>query len=1737
MADEAAVQEAPVQTDAQPPKQKLWKSLNESGFYTKSYDEFDKQFSSPDKINKLYGTLNDAGYYTKTSDDFNKQFFTPEKKNPIGNEPKTDWKNLLQKQDEFSPNTPNGGQTGQNGNKYPSPHANPQDANAWKQLFDESLANQKKLTPQEREQQDPIKTWAKNQAIKGKKEVADYDKLPLSEKVKSVSNSIVSGGADILKGGIRGASTIEQWIFNPDDPKGKQVRQNIADAAKDINNNYIDKGADAISFNISDKDKKLMNTYGVTGAVNGFANFLPAMATAERTGGASLFFNDYEKGYEQIDKLDPKLPEGQKQLYATLRGTASALIMSHGLSSAISAGGEKAEQSVIDEVSKKAIVDLAESGADLTPENVKSALTKHIGDRALQYAENSVKGLPKSVGTMVGLEGVNIGIEKLINTTSGQKIFKQDDIPERLENAFITGLGLHLAGSLVGASSLLSKDSGARNDVAESIYHNPSDENVQNIKEGLTAHLQENGFTDEDIDHTHNVVDQIHEVVKDMPKGIKPENVVPHVEKTLTGRKLFEQQKSALSDRITELNESIKNNDVKPKVTPGDSAEKEVVGEKLQKEHDELSNQLKKVISEHYEQRAAPIEPAESGEKPAEVPIEKPTADATVKEDKPDDKPDEIGGDINKPKEEISNEIDKKAEELGKVDTTPKKLKEQKKDIINQMQEVHGLLNGDTDKEAIKRVKDAGYEVSDDGKVTFDVKDDGVFKIHHDSLVTDDAIKQVKKEFPERLDDKEPVKQLKNQKIGKPGTGTDIDPELVKENIEAAKKAGNKKMQAFFEGELARIEKETGKTKPAEQSVAADEVNTPVEEEKPVEPSKKDENNPNKTSLEKERTDINEKLVDSDKSGAQYIPYSEKLKLQRRLAEIDKQLNPEKVTAKSGAVPLPFMNEFIEHDIKPLVQKIASDTKEALSAIIKHISPKIGVDTKDLDTVTTNLNKRNEEAANIDKLVNGYEKLFDKMKDPERVDFIDRIKRGLKQPTSELQEIADAYKQMDKDLYEQVNAIKGNVAFKEDHFRVLWKKIPGTEKTKSWFGKAKAPLEGSKSFLKKATLVDMSEGIEKGGDPVSTNPFTLFKLAHADAMKFITAHRMFDALKQDGVVKFYKNKGDAPENFVPIKDKIANVYFPVKTEQGGTIIHKAGEWYIEKNAGRIINNLLSEDKIRNTAVGNGLMAIKNATTMIELSLSPYHATAMSLEAMSSDVARGLRKAVNLGLRGDLKSAGQGILDILKAPFSPKSTFSLGRNYIKLTSEKDFEKSNFGKAFLEKNPLAKEYIHDMFMGGGLTKQDNTYKTNSFQALKDNMAKDNYIGAAIRAIPALNEMIMSPLFDTYIPTLKVGMFMKEFPLTLQENTSRLESDKVTREELARKTVDFIDDRLGEMNFDNLFWDRSFKTATQLFFRSVTWKLGNARAIGGALPEQGMELYNAAKEGRAPILQPKVAWVLGLAAVHSTISSLIQYGFTGTYPQNIKDLMYPRISNDDDKKRLALPDYGKDVSSIAYRGVGEYIKSSLAGDFGKLYDIWNNKDFQGYNIIDPKDGVFEQGKDALKYMMPQPIGVQQVKKDIKNKETLPSAATHFIGFSPAPKYTTNTNIENKIYDLYNSHEGIKSKGQKETRGLKDEIRDLYKSGKIPEGEKKIEEGLLSGKLKISDIKYMVDGGNRGTSPDQYFFTQLPDDDKVWLFNQMSDAEKEKYDPKGKVRILAEKEAEAEKSKKSKPYSSFEK
>jgi len=757
-------------------------------------------------------------------------------------------------------------------------------------------------------------------------------------------------------------------------------------------------------------------------------------------------------------------------------------------------------------------------------------------------------------------------------------------------------------------------------------------------------------------------------------------------------------------------------------------------------------------------------------------------------------------------------------------------------------------------------------------------------------------------------------------------------------------------------------------------------------------------------------------------------------------------------------------------NISPVIESIADTTKEAINIL----SPRSFVPKPALDEVMTKKGGLDKVQFELGEKLHKITNEMDKWPQEKQIKFIDNIKQGKEQETPEEQAIADMMRRVEDNYWNEAKQFKDSLAYLENHYRVLWKVIPGKPEAKGFQGLFRRPLQGTKGFMKHSTLETMAEGIAMGGEPYTYNPMKMWQDSLVDMQKFITSQRMWKSMKDMGYAKFVKQGGTIPEGFVRLNDNLAKTYFPaeIKYSEDGetyTVVHQTGEYYVEENVGRILNNFLSRDLIRESNIGNALMKIKNITTSLELSLSPFHAAYVSLATASSSIGLGAQKIINRAiLQQEPKAFVDGLKDILFSGVSPAKYAKTGGQAIKMVSQEDFINTPEGKDFIKEFPDAKQLIDDLFIGGGKLAMHQDYKINSLRTFQEALKNKEPWAVAWNAIPAGNEFIMRPLFETFIPRLKIGTFLKEYSLELAQREGELASGTLTRPELARRVWDSVENRLGEMNFDNLFWNRTFKSGLQLAFRSVTWKLGALRNIGASLPEQINEFVKASKEERTPLLTGNMAWLIGVGALASAFS-YITMGLTGQgQPKDVKDLIAPRY--DDQGNRISLNTHIKDWVHIAHNPAG-FLSNSLSGEIGRTIDVWGNKDFYGVEIYHPDDPGYKQAVDIATHLFPTPFSIANQKKLKGESAPLALKATTLAGFTqPSPGYISNTPAEEEAYKILKENQpiGSRTKAEFEKSQLKSQLRQEVKNtGKTSNIDKAIKEGKLTGKDKQKIIK----------------------------------------------------------------------
>jgi hypothetical protein len=786
-----------------------------------------------------------------------------------------------------------------------------------------------------------------------------------------------------------------------------------------------------------------------------------------------------------------------------------------------------------------------------------------------------------------------------------------------------------------------------------------------------------------------------------------------------------------------------------------------------------------------------------------------------------------------------------------------------------------------------------------------------------------------------------------------------------------------------------------------------------------------------------------------------------------------------------------FARDYWTEDVRPLIKSVGATTKEILGAVANVLTPTYGVNKDVLDKVHGLMGDRNQVAYIVDRTGEAFEKMFNSMPRAELITFVDRVKQGDPQPTPELTEAADFIRKVDTASWEALTdaavaaGMKNNpVAWLENHYRVMWKTIPNHPDTEGRRG-GRSPLRGTRGMAKMHTLDTMSEGIDAGGIPFSYNPIVNLKMALADIWKYTTALKLWAWAKENGHATFVRGAfPKLPEGMTWLEDSIADVWFPAESGEG--LVH-GGKYAMDEGFGRLLNNFLSRDLIRQTKTGRSLMWIKNATTSVELMFSLFHGVFETLETVASNVGLGLSQMYNRGmLGGDTSGLVQGMVNIIKSPATPITVANLGSRFREMAGKPDeFWATPEGRAFLAIHPDAREMINALFAGGWKPNEvEADWKNQSVRAFMDSLkdlkegTSKNYVGAGLRAAPAAAEFMMGPLFDRFIPNLKIGQFVTEMREALRQNWLRYNGrqgyyvdrqgrryDRPTDTEVARQVWRLIEDRFGELNYDTLFWNQTFKAAMQLMFRSVTWKFGSIEAFGRAAHGQGKEFIDAFKERRAPQLHRNMAWLFGIFLLTAAIGMVISKALGKHTPKNLTDLVFPRIDPHDPSVRVSIPTYFKDLVHLVHSPTG-YVKASLAGWIGRVAEMLSNKDYYGVQIRDTDAPATKQalqvGKHAAESLLP--FSIRGYRNLSANQENTIRKVGALFGINPAPRYIGQTPAEQQVEKYW--------KGQRTEEGIKPEQFEIQKGkrelvSKLRHGQSvNIPEALKKGTLKPKDI-----------------------------------------------------------------------
>ena len=622
----------------------------------------------------------------------------------------------------------------------------------------------------------------------------------------------------------------------------------------------------------------------------------------------------------------------------------------------------------------------------------------------------------------------------------------------------------------------------------------------------------------------------------------------------------------------------------------------------------------------------------------------------------------------------------------------------------------------------------------------------------------------------------------------------------------------------------------------------------------------------------------------------------------------------------------------------------------------------------------------------------------------ERANFIQFMDAGEGKPGATFlnpqdQSLANELHQMFEERWEKIKDIKGLEGDGiENYLAHIWEKSNVAQAKLRGILTGKRPLEGSGRFLKNRFYQYASEGIDHGLSPVTWNPIRLQLAALFDVDRFISAHEIKDRFKDAGLVRWVKlsEYKSAFPDWQRLNDKI---FAPKAMGEGA--LKEYGQYMAPPEVAKIFNNYLSPGLAQNPVFRN-FRNYNNALNLWQLGVSGYHGTFISLVSATSDLALGMQKIFNVGdIKGGIKDALRGTLGtfILR---SATADYKLGR------AIQDEAIAPTG------NPRLQAYVDLLMKGGGRFQQDAWYT----KGLSDRKGFVNWLrlgkeGKFYEMLTRPIRLVGSPIMEKFVPRVKLGIAAKmmESKLDFMINKQGISDPNSIATELG-KIWDSVDNRAGQMVYDNLFWNKAAKDLSFLAVRAVGWDLGSIREYGGGVTVDTPRQLARLLRGKRPELTARMAFTIATPITIGIFGGMMHYMMTGKAPEKAEDYFFPGPEGN----KVSFPSYMKDYFAFKQHPLQTAV-NKLSPTFSQFVDLYRNADFYGTEIYHPGDPLLKRGWGVLKWYASnwEGFSFKGIQKRIERGESIGGAsATGVFGFQPASPYVSMSKAETLASDL---------------------------------------------------------------------------------------------------------------------------
>jgi N12 class adenine-specific DNA methylase len=641
----------------------------------------------------------------------------------------------------------------------------------------------------------------------------------------------------------------------------------------------------------------------------------------------------------------------------------------------------------------------------------------------------------------------------------------------------------------------------------------------------------------------------------------------------------------------------------------------------------------------------------------------------------------------------------------------------------------------------------------------------------------------------------------------------------------------------------------------------------------------------------------------------------------------------------------------------------------------------------------------------------------------------------------------------------------------DNYFAHWWERPSLARKTiKKFMGVGKRPLEGKASFRKQRKIPTTRDGIDIGLTPATWNPVrgALMKIYEMD--QFIMAHQLLKVIKDSGTAKFVRAGTQAPEGWDKIDDKIGTVWRRATTiddqkvegatydktymggkrpipsiaiedleDASGKALVITGHYWAPADAAKVFNNFVSKGLAGRSAIFDALRWANNNLNAMQLGISAFHATVTTVNAAASDVSLGVEQ---LFQGKPVKAAGNALAGIALLPSlvrTIKNGWKATREYMKPGTYPEMEK--------EADWIARS--------GGRLAPSTLELSPIRKAINAWNSGTNWDKA--KSLPgALLQAGVWPVLEFWVPKMKIGAFYLMAHNLLEEAQKKNWTPEKLRERM-QEAWDAVDDRFGQIVYENRFWPRGLKDALQLTFRAVGYTNGDVRIYGGAIVDTakaaGLVATGHGKEAR---ITPRMSFALSSFLCTAILGAAGTFLCTGHLPKDPLHYLYIEDSHGIMHSIAGYPDQ-----------IVSFVKHPEQTVINKIAPLWsvigqaiNNQDFYRTEIRHTDDSAPKQAEEFAGWSAKQELpfsatGAAHLLEERgaqDNAWSMIQTAIHnpapvaesFFGFNQAPAFIQNSKAVNmaRDYERANYTPGTRTQREADRRNAKHVVEDMYRA-----------------------------------------------------------------------------------------------